>query len=403
MGNIARATASGNVNVRAQPSTSGGRVGVIESGQIISVVNGPECVEGYTWWQIDTGQFTGWAVEAIETQRVLLPIVPHLPPLQLLTIETVGVLTPLDYAVTCPGQRATSIYGVAFTPDMRRMVYTCEHALFSYDFTSEPTQLEDFGLAGPFVELAFIGDSLVWGADFSETMVWDIDNGMIPLVYIQHGLPARINTYRTQVAVTSGTLNPMTIRDAYTLEPVREIDEPYGFVALSPDGRLLVIDHDTVTFRVYDTTTGNIAFELVHPGDVEIGSNVEDPAAFSPDGTRLATSTCVAYDPDDFRQCIQVDIVIWDVDDQSIAQRIPLTLSGESTYVFISRMAFSVDGRLLGVSVGNNSGNALHFYAMNGQQVGMPISACFDFWFTPDGTMILCDTGIESRFWGVAF
>jgi TolB protein len=68
-GDAARVTLSegtGN-NLRATPSGSGTVLGVMPEGEIFTVVSGPQCVEGYNWWQIRRwdGQ-TGFTAEGAE-------------------------------------------------------------------------------------------------------------------------------------------------------------------------------------------------------------------------------------------------------------------------------------------------------------------------------------------------
>lgn len=50
-------------NVRAQPGKSGAKVGTIKSGDIFTVVAGPQCVDGMNWWQVTVNGLTGWTAE----------------------------------------------------------------------------------------------------------------------------------------------------------------------------------------------------------------------------------------------------------------------------------------------------------------------------------------------------
>ena len=52
------------LNVRSAPSTEGAIVGVLNTGQQVAVVGGPESGSGYTWWQVQLGDGTqGWVAE----------------------------------------------------------------------------------------------------------------------------------------------------------------------------------------------------------------------------------------------------------------------------------------------------------------------------------------------------
>ncbi|HEV2528008.1 MAG TPA: SH3 domain-containing protein [Thermomicrobiales bacterium] len=52
------------VNLRSQPTTSGGIVGQLRSGTTGTVLAGPSTANGYTWWQLRTNIGTGWAASA---------------------------------------------------------------------------------------------------------------------------------------------------------------------------------------------------------------------------------------------------------------------------------------------------------------------------------------------------
>lgn len=53
----------GSNNVRSEPSTGASRVGVIPVGGEFSVLAGPECADGYAWWQVDYDGMVGWTAE----------------------------------------------------------------------------------------------------------------------------------------------------------------------------------------------------------------------------------------------------------------------------------------------------------------------------------------------------
>ena len=63
---------AGGVNIRIAPGTNQGRVTVGNPGDILTVIGGPEEVDGLTWWQVrkNDGQ-SGWAAENDRTQELL--------------------------------------------------------------------------------------------------------------------------------------------------------------------------------------------------------------------------------------------------------------------------------------------------------------------------------------------
>jgi hypothetical protein len=52
--------ADGPLNVRSQPSVSGGLVGELATGTQMCVTGGPQSADGYTWYQINAGGTVGW-------------------------------------------------------------------------------------------------------------------------------------------------------------------------------------------------------------------------------------------------------------------------------------------------------------------------------------------------------
>jgi len=57
--------AGDNLNIRAEPSTSGAIITQIETGEYVEIVDGPVQADGYTWWKFKLSylETTGWAVE----------------------------------------------------------------------------------------------------------------------------------------------------------------------------------------------------------------------------------------------------------------------------------------------------------------------------------------------------
>jgi hypothetical protein len=62
-GDTARVLAGLILNVRPEPTTSLQRVGTVTAGTTFTVLDGPQCNEGYVWWQGDFGEQTGWVAE----------------------------------------------------------------------------------------------------------------------------------------------------------------------------------------------------------------------------------------------------------------------------------------------------------------------------------------------------
>ena len=61
--------------VRKAAGTAFGVVGQIKPGELVTVLEGPVCVDGWPWWKIkanDTG-LTGWTAEGNKTTYWLVP------------------------------------------------------------------------------------------------------------------------------------------------------------------------------------------------------------------------------------------------------------------------------------------------------------------------------------------
>jgi len=50
-------------NLRDAPTVNGERLGSIPAGDIFTVLDGPQCVDGYRWWQVDYVGEVGWTAE----------------------------------------------------------------------------------------------------------------------------------------------------------------------------------------------------------------------------------------------------------------------------------------------------------------------------------------------------
>jgi hypothetical protein len=73
-GNKASVTASGGINMRAQPSTSAKAVTKLGAGAIVTIKDGPKDADGYTWWQVDDGAGNiGWAATGTKDDPWLSP------------------------------------------------------------------------------------------------------------------------------------------------------------------------------------------------------------------------------------------------------------------------------------------------------------------------------------------
>lgn len=63
-GDVARVTPGSPNNVRAIPGLTTSPIGQIPGGGVFIVLEGPECADGYVWYQVNYGGLIGWTAEA---------------------------------------------------------------------------------------------------------------------------------------------------------------------------------------------------------------------------------------------------------------------------------------------------------------------------------------------------
>jgi hypothetical protein len=63
VGGKARVVAGRTNRLRAQPNQNGELLGELPAGLVLSVLDGPECVAGVAWWQVQYSITSGWTAE----------------------------------------------------------------------------------------------------------------------------------------------------------------------------------------------------------------------------------------------------------------------------------------------------------------------------------------------------
>lgn len=65
--------------VRSRPGLSGERIGSIEPGKKLTILDGPKCADGLVWWQVRAEDgLTGWTAEGEKDSYYLVPLpLPH--------------------------------------------------------------------------------------------------------------------------------------------------------------------------------------------------------------------------------------------------------------------------------------------------------------------------------------
>lgn len=72
------------LNLRAEPGVNAETIIQLANGESFEVVSGPECVDGFNWWEIRQFALTGWVAESTNRDYMVEPldssILPTLPP-----------------------------------------------------------------------------------------------------------------------------------------------------------------------------------------------------------------------------------------------------------------------------------------------------------------------------------
>lgn len=62
-----------NLNVRDNPTTTGEKIGELLPETVVSVVNGPECADGYAWYFVQVEGLMGWVAEGVNEDYFIAP------------------------------------------------------------------------------------------------------------------------------------------------------------------------------------------------------------------------------------------------------------------------------------------------------------------------------------------
>lgn len=76
-GDLAQVSEGLSNRLRYEPSTSAEQIGMIEAGEIVTIINGYICANDAIWWQVDYQGTTGWTVEIVNGSYALIPLPTH--------------------------------------------------------------------------------------------------------------------------------------------------------------------------------------------------------------------------------------------------------------------------------------------------------------------------------------
>lgn len=131
-GELGRVTPGPANNLRAEPARRAEKLGQIAAGQVFRVVDGPACVDDFTWWQVEygvaDGWVTGWTVESGASDYFLEPLAG-----EVVRFGEVSLILPPDVAEYSEG-----IFAEAVTGDVK--AYNNMPAYVEFTFEGYPDE-----------------------------------------------------------------------------------------------------------------------------------------------------------------------------------------------------------------------------------------------------------------------
>jgi hypothetical protein len=73
IGGQGRVTPGSANKLRSSASLSSPQIGKIDAGEVFSVIDGPQCADGYTWWKVNYNGLEGWTASGTRTEYWIEP------------------------------------------------------------------------------------------------------------------------------------------------------------------------------------------------------------------------------------------------------------------------------------------------------------------------------------------
>ena len=397
-----------NNNVRSRPGLSGTKIGEIASGGVFTVLSGPLCASGYTWWRVNADGLIGWTAEGesgdyfLEPVGVVTPPPAGRPDISIFNAAEVRELAQLQGQFTA---------ALDWSPVGTTVALADNGGILIYDvlaLTNPPRRLVT---PQPVTSAAFTNDgSQIYAGDATGMVhVIDVASGVILSSFNAHTAPVSALTFSPDglTLVTSkgdsipaGTPNADSSVKFWSAagQLSREstgYTTPVTSLAYSPDALQIASGDTAGAVYIFDALTGAQQFLLQgHTARV-------NDVAFSLDGRLLASGG------DDGL------IQLYDVASSATIVGVIGTLTETSGRAVFS-LDFSPDSTLLasagGTLIAPSQDNAIRLWDISGAAIGGVqvvdllghTNVVTSVAFSPDGTALASiSTDGTARFWGV--
>ena len=334
-GNVTSSTPS---RIRVAPSVNAEQRGQIDPFDTFVVLDGPVCTDGYNWWQVRSGDVTGWVAEGTGDDYFLAPITPtpeviptfSFTPLRRPRtvswsadgewlavlddrgiwlyetsdlhaahhrVDVEGVVNQIEFSPSTP-----EILAIAFdrgddNPPPHVILYDvlAEETVIAMNHSSQSSMRADV--------LSFSGDGRYLAAsdhDLRYVFVYDTTSGEdvwnpITEFDVRHtGLLSPDGDRMALLRNNRGDPEFVSVYETFTDMPSVELDRGgrnnvVTAIAYSPTGTHVVIGDDTGSLQLWNVDTGE-RISFIRRSLTDSLSNRVDAVTFSPDGEKVATA-----------------------------------------------------------------------------------------------------------------
>ncbi len=273
VGMAARITPGDPNRLRDSFSTSATQIGAIPGGGALTIVGGPECRDGFRWWQVEYDGQTGWTVEGNDSADFIEPTLPVLPP-----AESWGYGTPRDIVWTPAYLAVASSAGVfIFDPA---------------DLEAAPRQLEPMDVWPSQIAADPANPNRLAVMNGRQITLWEVAAGRPLLNWSNATSQFEPDFSQDGARLLTADGFQAFVWDTQTgalIQTLGDESTPVSTAALSPDGTRVFSGSNAGALALWDVASGaKITSDF--PYNPDLGLLETMSVAFSPDGQSLISS-----------------------------------------------------------------------------------------------------------------